>query len=269
MIVLLLGDALTSEGEITNNPESTRAYDLLGERLPPDPKPSYGDELVIVHSDTFTTDDGPFQAKVETIARAVERTNATSFVRTFFRNHDPSLQSPDRRASVVFIGMGPDPEDNIERVVDTALAADGGPFDVTITGEWTADRDILQLSEDDLRKGEFFFGLPAALVILLLVFGAVVAGLVPLLLAIVSIVVALALTALVGQAFDLSVFVVNMLSGMGLALGIDYSLFILSRFREERAQGATRSTRSPRRARRRAGLCSSAGWRSCSRCWGW
>jgi uncharacterized membrane protein YdfJ with MMPL/SSD domain len=237
VIVLLLGDALTSEGEITNNPESARAYDLLDERLPPDPNPNYGTELVIVRSNTFTTDDGPFQAKVETIARALERTNTTSFVRTFFRDHDPSLQSPDKRASVVFIGMGPDPEDHIERVVDTALAADGGPFDVTITGEWTADRDILQLSEDDLRKGELFFGLPAALVILLLVFGAVVAGLVPLMLAIVAIVVALALTALVGQAFDLSVFVVNMLSGMGLALGIDYSLFILSRFREERARG--------------------------------
>jgi uncharacterized membrane protein YdfJ with MMPL/SSD domain len=64
-----------------------------------------------------------------------------------------------------------------------------------------------------------------------------VAGLVPLLLSLVAIVVALALTALVGQAFDLSVFVVNMLSGMGLALGIDYSLFVLSRYREERRQG--------------------------------
>ena len=48
---------------------------------------------------------------------------------------------------------------------------------------------------------------------------------------------ALALTALLGQVFDLSVFVTNMIFGMGLALGIDYSLFILSRFREERSQG--------------------------------
>ena len=72
---------------------------------------------------------------------------------------------------------------------------------------------------------------------LLLVFGAVVAGLVPVLVALVAIVVALGLTALVGQVFDLSVFVVNMISGMGLALGIDYSLFVVSRFREERRHG--------------------------------
>jgi RND superfamily putative drug exporter len=68
-------------------------------------------------------------------------------------------------------------------------------------------------------------------------FGALLAGLVPLLLAITSIVVAVALAALVGQGFALSVFVVNMITGMGLALGIDYALFVLSRFREERARG--------------------------------
>jgi RND superfamily putative drug exporter len=63
-----------------------------------------------------------------------------------------------------------------------------------------------------------------------------VAGLVPVLMALISIVVALGLTVLLGQAFELSIFTVNMLTGMGLALGIDYSLFVISRYREERAQ---------------------------------
>ena len=93
------------------------------------------------------------------------------------------------------------------------------------------------LSQEDLENGELKFGLPAALVVLLLVFGAVAAGLIPLLMAIVAIVVALGLTALLAQQFELSVFVINMLTGMGLALGIDYSLFVVSRYREERARG--------------------------------
>ena len=59
----------------------------------------------------------------------------------------------------------------------------------------------------------------------------------PLLLAIVAIVIALALVAILGQAFELSFFVVNMLTAMGLALGIDYALFVVSRYREERAGG--------------------------------
>ena len=117
-------------------------------------------------------------------------------------------------------------------------AAEGDGFETGITGEFTADRDFTTLSEEDLQKGELQFGLPVALLVLLLVFGAVVAGLLPVLVALVSIVVALGLTALLGQAFDLSVFVVNMISGMGLALGIDYSLFVVSRYREERRVGS-------------------------------
>ena len=122
-------------------------------------------------------------------------------------------------------------------------------------------------SQEDLENGELKFGLPAALVILLLVFGAVVAGLVPLLMAIVAIVVALGLTALLAQQFELSVFVINMLTGMGLALGIDYSLFVVSRYREERAQGRHEPMRSKRREQPRVAR-SLQRQRSSSRCSG-
>ena len=105
-----------------------------------------------------------------------------------------------------------------------------------MTGEATLSRDFTKLSESDLQIGEAI-GIPIALVILLAVFGTVVAALVPLVLAIFAIIVALALAALIGQISPLSFFVVNMLTFMGLAVGIDYSLFIVSRYREERARG--------------------------------
>ena len=79
--------------------------------------------------------------------------------------------------------------------------------------------------------------MPIALIILLLVFGAVVAAGLPILLSLLAITLAVGLTALVGQTFSVSVFAINMISMMGLATGIDYSLFIISRFREERARG--------------------------------
>ena len=123
---------------------------------------------------------------------------------------------------------------------------------MAITGEWTADRDFNQLSQDDLREGELEFGLPVAFIVLLLVFGTIVAGLVPVLMALISIVVALGFTVLLGQVFELSIFTVNMLTGMGLALGIDYSLFVISRFREERAQGREQFARSTSSRRQRA-----------------
>ena len=68
-------------------------------------------------------------------------------------------------------------------------------------------------------------------------FGAVVAAGLPIVLSLIAITMAVGLTALVGQTFDVSVFAINMVSMMGLATGIDYSLFIISRFREERARG--------------------------------
>ena len=77
----------------------------------------------------------------------------------------------------------------------------------------------------------------------MLVFGAVVAGLMPVLMALLSIMVGLGIATLVAQEFSLSVFIVNMMTGMGLALGIDYSLFVISRFREERGQRPRTRTR--------------------------
>jgi uncharacterized membrane protein YdfJ with MMPL/SSD domain len=235
VVAALLGGALTTEGELTNDPEAYRAEAILEERLPP--SEDFVNELVVVRSETLTVDDPPFRQKVEQVAAAIEATGAAPVVRTYYETRSPDLDSRDRDATVIAVGMGPDAEDTIPDVVDAVEAADGGRFDVTITGEFSADDDLNRLSQDDLREGELQFGLPAALIVLLLVFGAVVAGLIPLLMAVVSIIVALALAALIGQAFDLSLFIVNMLTGMGLALGIDYSLFVVSRYREERAGG--------------------------------
>src|SRR2546423_1309360 len=116
-------------------------------------------------------------------------------------------------------------------VVAVALAVMFLPGNLTTTGHVTGnpesaqaehifDHDFNELSQHDLKSGELQVGLPAALVVLVLVFGTVVAGLLPLLLAIVAIVVALGLCAVVAETLTLSVFFVNMLTGMGLALGI-------------------------------------------------
>ena len=81
------------------------------------------------------------------------------------------------------------------------------------------------------------FSLPLTILILVVVFGALVAVGVPLVLAIVSIILALGLTAVVGRFTDLSFYVVNMITMIGLAVGIDYTLFVVSRYREERQRG--------------------------------
>jgi len=225
--------SLTTEGAPTNNPESERALDAKFRAFPPDPDEVVTD-IVVVRSETYTVDDPQFEAFVGGLVGS--ETSALSRARTYLKDPSGTLVSSDRHATIVPIAFFGD--DEVASVVETVETAnEDDAFAVAMTGELTLDHDFNALSQEDLEKGELQFGLPAALIILLLVFGAVVAGLIPLLMAIVSIIVALGLTALLAQQFEISIFVVNMLTGMGLALGIDYSLFIVSRYREERGRG--------------------------------
>jgi uncharacterized membrane protein YdfJ with MMPL/SSD domain len=235
----LLGDALSGEEEVTSETESRRADELAFERFAAERGGGVRDatEVVVVRWSGATVDEPRFERRVQGLVTELWGAGAIG-VTTFYDSGERRLVSQDRDATGMLVALGPDAEDDIENVVEAVQGADGPRgFEAAITGEFTLDDDFSTLAEEDLQNGELGFGLPAALVVLLIVFGSVVAGLVPMLLAIVSIVVALALLALVGQAFPLSVFATNMLTGMGLALGIDYSLFGLSRYREERLHG--------------------------------
>ena len=89
---------------------------------------------------------------------------------------------------------------------------------------------------EGLKKGESI-GIVVAFAVLRVVIGTAVAAALPILLAIAAIATAIGLTTLVGRAFDLSFFVVNFITMIGLAVGIDYALFIVARYREERVRG--------------------------------
>jgi RND superfamily putative drug exporter len=229
LIVLLLGGSLTTEGAPTNDPESIRAERVLEEAFPPRPGTASTDVL-IVRSDRHQVDAPEFAAFVQALADS----EPAALARVSF-DPDAVPVSDDARAALLPLDVDEDEIEDVLAAVDDADEDEA--FSVEITGAETLDHDFNALSQEDLEKGELQFGLPAALVILLLVFGTVVAGLIPLLTAIVSIVVALGLVAVLAQATELSVFVINMLTGMGLALGIDYALFVISRYREERGQG--------------------------------
>jgi uncharacterized membrane protein YdfJ with MMPL/SSD domain len=230
----LLGGALTTEGNPTNNPQSQRAEDVISRSFPATAGAAITD-IVVVRSSRYTVDDQQFRAVVRGLASVVSGVGVAS-VRTYLETDDPSLVTEDRHVTMVQFSEASD--DGIDDIVGAVERADASPaFAVSVTGQKTLDRDFNELSQSDLQNGELRVGLPSALIILLLVFGAVVAGLVPLMITVPSIVVALGLVAVLAHAFSLSVFVINMLTGMGLALAIDYSLFVVSRFREERGRG--------------------------------
>ncbi len=234
-IALLLPGNLTSNGGAAGNPEFREAQRLEFSAFPYNPRLNFSD-IVLVHSSRYTVDQPAFRSFVGKLAQQGQATGKVRDAQVYYRTRDPSLVSPDKHALIIPINVY-DTSDikPINRLVERENGHGG--FEVAITGDNVRDNDFGELSQHDLKSGELQFGLPAALIILVLVFGSVVAGLVPILLAILAIVGGLGLVAVVSQIWELSVFVVNMLTGMGLALGIDYSLFVISRYREERGGG--------------------------------
>jgi uncharacterized membrane protein YdfJ with MMPL/SSD domain len=236
LVGTLLGSGLTSDSSLTNHPESQAAQDLIDARIP---NRNPVDEVIVVRSERDVVSDPAYAARVRALVVRIRRSGSVTQVSSYLDRGGSILVSADRHATVLPVVVAEPQEDRIADLISLVQRTDGsGGLAAHITGSHTLDRDFTELSASDLSKGELQFGLPAALIVLLLVVGTLVGVAIPMLMAIISIVVALGITAVVGLAFPLNLFIVNMIVAMGLALGIDYSLFIISRLREERHRGS-------------------------------
>ena len=224
---------LTTSAHVVGTTQSSQAEALYRQALGASAgqRPT---DVIVVSSKSSTVSDGSFRQLVARLAAQVRTAPGVAEVATDL-SAGSRFVSPGHHAALIALRAGSDAD--IKPVVKDVQAANGGGFSVAVTGDHTAGNDFSTLAASDLQHGELDFGLPISIVILLLVFGAVVAGLMPALMALLSIIVGLGIAALLAQEFSLSVFIVNMMTGMGLALGIDYSLFMISRFREERGHG--------------------------------
>ena len=259
LIQNLLGSATTTDFRLAGRYESERAATLLEEKLRGPEKLA---EIVIVQSPSLTVDDEAFRAKVEALHEDIVSlgpgtiSGGISGQPLFHYYHAidagpliapeqmaqllPLLRSPDEKTVLMHYTLAGTPQEataNVEDVthkVEEANEADD--FLVLIGGDASVAFENNELARHDLEKGERF-GVPVALIVLLLLFGAVVATMLPLGLAIVSIVLAMAAVAVIGQYNQLVFFVTMMVVMIGLAVGIDYSLLIVSRFKEEMGRG--------------------------------
>jgi RND superfamily putative drug exporter len=236
-MVNLLGDALVTEIRPTNDPESSLALEVRNERLGLGESLDL-DEMLIVRSSTYTVDDPAFQEQVQGMFGELSALGPETFLEgaTYYMTQDPSMVSPDRHSTFIPFKMPPEGDSKMETVYALGDKYAVGGFEVFHTGAASFMADSMKLGEETTQTGEMI-GISAALIVLVIVFGAVAAALLPIVLGVVAIIIALGLTALVGQTMDLTFFITSMITMMGLAVGIDYSLFILTRFREERARG--------------------------------
>ena len=235
----ILDKATTTEFRLSGSAGSERADRLLEERLR---GPKLAGEIVIVQSESLTVDDAGFRDRVDAVYAEIASLgpDVVTPLPNYYQTNDPTLVSLDRRTTIVPLAMTGSLEEAIENVpnvlhvVEEANGEDG--FRVLMVGDASTAHDNNELAENDLRRGERI-GIPVALIILLILFGTIVAALMPIGLSIACIVVALGIAALIGQAFELVFFVTLMIIMIGLAVGIDYSLVIISRYRDELARG--------------------------------
>jgi RND superfamily putative drug exporter len=234
---LFLGRALTTDSDFTNQPEAKRAAGLLEERLR---GTNEGTEFVVVTAAEAVTEPGyrtyvgRLQAAITALGPGVVR-----HVGSYLTNEGPvsttgrSTLLPVTLAGADHTAIGR----HAELLVDTVRSVEAPQgFEALVAGPATLENDFIGLAERGLRQGEAI-GLAVALVVLVIVFGAVAAGLIPITLALMAIAIALGAAAVFGLVFDMPFFIANMITMIGLAVGIDYSLFIVSRYREERANG--------------------------------
>ncbi len=217
-----IGSVLTGGGYYYNNSESAHADNLISEKLKQPPS-----QLLVVFQSTHTpVNDASYQKEVN---------DFTSRVRSF-ANVTGVIQGGtgrDGRTTYVTVNINSsaieDQLDNFRKLLPGGAAA--GPAQAYLTGNPPLDQDFTQITQQDVERAEFF-ALPVALLVLLVVFGTLIAAATPILLAIIAIPVTLAVIYAIGQHTSMSVFVLNITSIIGLGISIDYSLFMVRRFRD-------------------------------------
>jgi uncharacterized membrane protein YdfJ with MMPL/SSD domain len=132
------------------------------------------------------------------------------------------------------------------------LKGEDAAVPIHLVGQQALWAGMQDLSKEDLEKAEFV-GFPIVFIVLLLIFGSVAAALLPLSLGFVAVAVTGAIVFFLAQAIEMSIFVTNIASMLGIGVAVDYSLFILARYKEEIAQGASEDE-ARRSAMRTSGL---------------
>ncbi|TMQ04139.1 MAG: hypothetical protein E6J90_52200, partial [Deltaproteobacteria bacterium] len=223
---------LRAGGFILDDLESARAKALLQAELASPPSAV----VIVYHSDSELAGSAPFESAAATAVQHVSE--APYVVRIVPHTLSPRQVSADGHTAydIVFLSIGPDDSPAALPGIRDRLAHPAG-VDVELAGGPAFYGDVQTVSESDLRRSEIV-SLPLAALALLLVFGSVAAAALPLVVGGAAVVVALAAIFLVGSATPMSIFVLNLATLLGLGLGVDYSLLMTSRFREEMAARA-------------------------------
>ncbi|MPZ14052.1 MAG: MMPL family transporter [Chloroflexi bacterium] len=224
--------ALAPGGFSSPDLESQRASDLLFERFGHNPA-----TILVVFTaaaSPLRNHDPRFLAAMDYAVDEIRGLHEVAAVITPREN--PRQASTDGTTAYVVIALRVPPEEFRHMLPRIEGALRQSELEQVMTGAPIFYQDIELVTEEDLRRAEAI-SLPFAAAALTVVFGSLVAAALPIVVGGAAVVVTLAAMVVLSQAVFLSIFALNLVTMLGLGLGIDYSLFIVSRFREELRAG--------------------------------
>jgi RND superfamily putative drug exporter len=236
-------EVLEVEGETVLGSDSRVAADLIREAFP---RP-IGEYFAVTLTGPVPIDSAPYAALLDSLTRTADAEPYISRVMSYLTSprEEEFLVSPDRHTTFFIAAASPSTNGSATDFVPPFREAIHGTVEripwasayrVHVTGGPGLDYDIRTVSKEDTERGERK-ALPISAAILVLAFGALVAAFLPLVVGVFAIECALALVHFAAGFYPMSVFVLTIVSMVGLGVGIDYSLLIVTRFREELNRG--------------------------------
>jgi len=196
-------------------------------------------DLLVLHSDSLTAQDAEFRQTFDAVRAALMTAPGVAAVGDPFASPQRSI-SADGHTLTATVGLS-DNQNEALRHADTlneavAAAARGHPIQALLTGDAPFYSVFSHTTTHDLERAEKV-ALPISLLILILAFGSLVAAGMPLALALLSLAISFGVISAIAAATTVSIFAQNVASMIGIGVGIDYSLFILNRYREGLRRG--------------------------------
>ncbi len=235
---------LNTRGGSSRETEASRAEQLLNQRFA---RP-IGEFFAVTLEGPSAFDSGPARAVLDSVLAALERKPYVRGLVSYPDTRDTTVLSRDRRSTFVLVAIELENSDSAGAFVPPtretvrgvlARAPDGGRYRARVTGRAPFDLDIRKVVAEDSQRGERAL-LPLTLGILVLAVGALVAAALPLVVGVLAIAVSLTIIGLLTSVTPMSIFVLNMTTMIGLGVGIDYSLLVVTRVREELRHGLRR-----------------------------
>ncbi|MFF0447475.1 MMPL family transporter [Streptomyces sp. NPDC004609] len=228
-------DRMGSGGWQDPEAESTYATAALEREFPA----SQPNLLLLVDGGRESVDSPAVAAEGRRLTERLAAEEDVTGVGSYWQTPSPALRSEDGREALIAARIRGDEKARAEVLdrIASEFRGEHGPVEVSIGGPVAVEHDMTTTIQEDLLRAELI-ALPVTLVLLIMVFGSVVAALLPLAVGIVAILGTNAVLRGITEFADVSVFSQNLTTALGLGLAIDYALFIVRRFREELTAGA-------------------------------